>query len=178
MIFGSSEERQRTALAKEGARALARMTEWTLKPCAAALAPPLSALGYSDQAQVIVGYGHRQLSYRRIIAAVREARTDMLMIEPGHGIGRSKRFYLTLILCRGGQPIIHKGLRLWSEDFDSPLWLVPDPHDLDAYPCSFSLHPDGIRAETVLPYASPTAAEAGIKIADLRWIAEAGGHFL
>ena len=177
MIFGNSEDQQRTLLATEGARALAKMAGWTLEPCAA-LVSPLSALGYSGRAEIILGYWHRQLSYRRIIAAVRETRTNMLMIEPGHGIGRSKRFYLTLILCRGEQVIIHKGLRLWSEDFDSPLWLVPDPHDLDAYPGSFSLHPDGIRAETVLPYVSSAAAETGIRVADLRWMAEAGGHFL
>lgn len=178
MIFGSSEDRQRTALGAEGARALAKMAGWTLEQCGTALPPPLSAFGYSAQAEIIVGYWHRQLSYRRMIDAVRDVRTDMLMIEPSWGMGRWKKFHLTFILCRAGQVVIYKGLRLWSEDFDSPLWLVPNPQDIDADPCSFSLHADGIRAQIVLPYATPIDAQTGIKVADLRWMAEAGGHFL
>lgn len=178
MIFAGLQDRRRAALAAEGARALAKMAGWAMEPCGTVLALLLSAFGYSDEAQIIIGYWHHRFSYRKMIAAIQDARTDMLMIEPGHGMGRWKTLHLTLILCRAGQVIIHKGLRLWSEDFRSPLWLVPDPQDIDAYLCCFSLHPNGIGPEIVTPFADPIAAQMGLRVADLQLMAEAGGHFL
>lgn len=177
MIF-SNEDRQRAEVAADAAQVLARMVGAAIVPCDATVVPPaLAGYRYSERAGLIFAHSHRQLSFKKLLDAVREVRTDLLMVEPRRGIGRRTTFHISLILCRDGEVQIHHGLRLWSADVDSPLWLVPDPREADVRPHCFSLRPNGMKLEAATPFSDCALAQMGLKIADLRWTIEIGGHF-
>ena len=178
MTIFSNAARQRAELAADAAPALARMVGTAIVPCDATVVPPaLAGYSYSERAGLIFAHSHRQLSLKKLLDAVREVRTDLILVEPGHGFGRRTTFHISLLLCRDGEVQIHRGLRLWSADVDSPLWLVPDPRDADVRPHCFSLCPNGVKLETATPFTDPALAQMGLKIADLRWTIEIGGHF-
>ena len=178
MVHVNDEDRQRASAGEEAARVLARMAGWTTEACGAVLPPVLGVYRYSEPAGIIISHWRRDISFGKLLDAVRQTRTDILMLEPGYTNSSRKTYYLSLILARGGEVRIHRGLRLWSADFDSQLWLIADPKDRDLDPCFFSIAPGGVKHEAGAPFGDSVSAEAGLRIADLRWLAEINGNFV
>jgi len=58
--------------------------------------------------------------------AVREARTTVLVIEPGCTTDSRPTFYFTIVICRAGKVEWLPARRLWV-DLDRKPYLVPDP---------------------------------------------------
>lgn len=178
MVYVNEEDRQRISDGEEAVRALAKMAGWTTQPCDGLLPQILSGYRYSERAGLILGHWRREISFGKLLEAVRQTRTDILILEPGRDTSRRKTYYLSLILARAGEVRIQRGLRLWSADFDSPLWVVADPQDRDLDPCFFSIRATGLKEEAGASFGDPVSVQTGLRIADLRWVAEIGGHFI
>ncbi|PNP99506.1 hypothetical protein [Sphingobium sp. SA916] len=178
MVYVNDEDRQRISDGEEAARALAKMAGWATQPCDALFPQILSGYRYGKRAGLVLGHWRREISFGKLIEIVRQTRTDILILEPGRDTSRRKTYYLSLILARAGEVRLHRGLRLWSADFDSPLKIVADPRDRDLDPCFFSIRSTGVAEEAGAPFGDPVSAETGLRIADLRWVAEIGGNFV
>ncbi|UZW54861.1 hypothetical protein NUH86_15475 [Sphingobium sp. JS3065] len=178
MVYVNEEDRQRISDGEEAVRALAKMGGWATQPCDGLFPQILSQYRHSERAGLVLGHWRREISLSKLIEAVRQIRTDILILEPGRDTSGRKTYYLSLILARAGEVRLHRGLRLWSADFDSLLWVVADPRDRDLDPCFFSSRATGFKEEAGAPFGDPVSAETGLRIADLRWVAEIGGHFV
>src|SRR5690606_13083320 len=86
--------------------------------------------------------------------AVRDARTTVLLIEPGSTTDGKSTFYFTVIICRHGKVEHHPAMRLWAS-VERKLYLVPDPDGGEPEGECFVLD-RGVRAA---PLPTPTEIE-------------------
>lgn len=158
-------------------QALAGIAGWKLEPVPNFLPPCLGDCFYSPRAQIIIGPWRKEISLRRLMIAARDARLDILHVEPGWMSYGIPICYAALILSRNGELEVYRALRLWSEDIDSAPWLAPDPDDSQANQC-FDLRATGPKASASPPYADRDGHRMGLSIGRIRWHATAGGHLI
>ncbi|WP_132264992.1 hypothetical protein [Novosphingobium sp. PhB57] len=103
MIYVSAEDRKRSALAKQAARPLARMVDWTPEPCTSIMPPALTGFEYVDRVNIVIAHWHKRLSLAALIRAVAECRSDLLLVEQPHVVDPQANIYMTLLLCRDGE---------------------------------------------------------------------------
>ena len=82
MIYVSEEDRKRTALAKEAARAFAGMVGLIPMPCISIMPSVLADFEYDDRANIVMAHWQKKLSLTALIKAVVEFRRDLLLVEP------------------------------------------------------------------------------------------------
>lgn len=176
MIYVSEEDRRRTALAKEAARAFAGMVGWAPEPCTSIMPPALAEFGYVDQANIVIAHWHKKLSLTVLIKAVAECRTDLVLIEPSHAAGAQATIYVTLLLCRGGEVQIVTCLRLWLRGPGDAVHLVTDPDCGDKMRV-FTVDRSGIHLLPTSAWAKAEAEQLGFWIAKRHWQLAIGGHY-
>lgn len=177
MLYLTNEDRQRQTLARGAAQALADMAGWKTEPAPNFVHPCFGACLYSPRAEIIIAPWRKETSLRCLMRAAREARLDVLHVEPGWISAGIAIFYAALILSRNGGLEVYRALRLWSEDVDTAPWLVPDPDDSQNNPC-FDLCATGLKASASSPYVDRDGHQVGLSIGKIRWHAVIGGHLI
>lgn len=178
MFYLNREDRHREALAQDGLHALAQIAGWQIEPCPAFLPPAVHGYFYSSKADLILAPWRKNMSLRRLIAAAREVRLDVLLIEPTCCRPQTPTFRASLILCRAGETSVFRSLELWAADVEGPVWLVPDFADRDASPACFDLQRNRMAAEDQQPFSDIQSRELGLLIGAIRWTACVGGHLI
>ncbi|MEK7455354.1 MAG: hypothetical protein AABZ76_10600 [Pseudomonadota bacterium] len=176
MIYVSEEDRKRTALAKEAARAFAGMVCWTAEPCTSIMPPVLADFEYVERANIVMAHWNKKLSLTALIKAVAECRTDLLLVEPSQSSGKPAGNYITLLLCRDGEVQIFTGLWLWLQEPGGPMHLVTNPDGGDEMRAFMADH-SGIRPLPTLPWSSAEAERLGFWTARRHWELTIGGHY-
>ncbi|GFZ94140.1 hypothetical protein [Sphingobium fuliginis] len=177
MFYLNEEDRQREALAKNGTIALATIAGWQTEPCANVLPPVLAGYDYCRGPDLVLAHWRRNVSLGRLLAAVRETRLDLLLVEPAW-IGTAADFRISAILCREGDTHVFRGLRLWAADINGPNWLIPDPSDRDLDPRCFDLAMKRMTPDEQVPFSDPETRDLGLLVGGIRWKAMAGGHLI
>ena len=176
MIYVSEEDRKRTALAKEAARAFAGMVGWMIEHCTSIMPAVLAEFAYADCANIVMAHWQKKLSLTALIKAVAECRTDLLLVEPSQGSGQQASSYITLLLCRDGEVQIITGLWLWLQEPGGPIHLVTNPDGGDEMR-AFMVDRRGIRPLPTLPWSNAEAERLGFWIARRHWELAIGGHY-
>lgn len=177
MIYLNGDDRQREALAQEGALALATIAEWETEPCPALLPPVLGGYLYCRTSDLVLAHWRRNVSLGRLLAASRETRLNILLVEPAWMTTRSD-FRVSAILCDTGEVNVFRGLRLWCAGIDGPYWLIADPGDRDLDPRCFDLRVKRMTPEEHMPFSDLETRDLGLLVGGIRWKAIAGGHLI
>ena len=176
MIYVSEEDRKRTALAKEAARAFAGMVGWTPVPCTSIMPSVLTDFEYDDRANIVMAHWQKKLSLTALIKAVVEFRRDLLLVEPSHVSGKQRGNYITLLLCRDGEVQIVTGLWPWLQEPSAPIHLVTNPESRDEMR-AFIVGQSGICPLPTLPWSTAEAKRLGFWTARRHWELAIGGHY-
>ena len=176
MIYVSEEDRKRTALAKEAARAFAGMVGWMPMPCTSTMPSVLADFEYADSVNTVMAHWQKKLSLTGLIKAVAECRTDLLLVEPSHVSGTQAGNYISLLLCRDGEVQIVTGLCPWLQEPGAPIHLVTNPDGGDEMR-AFMVDRSGIRPLPTLPWSTAEAKRLGFWTARRHWELAIGGHY-
>lgn len=178
MFYRNKEDRNREALAENGLHALADIAGWQIEPCPAFLPSAVHGSFYCATADLVLTSWRKNLSLRRLIAAGREARLDILLIEPACCAPQALTFHATLILCRSGEIMIYRSLKLWAEDVEGSVWLIPDFADRDAERFCFDLSLKKMTPCERMPLSVADGPDLGLLIGSIRWKAVSGAHMV
>ena len=178
MVYLTNEDRRREVLAREGALAFAAIASWQTEPTTSTVPPAVAAYLYSPTVDVVLAHWGKNVSIGKLLAAARETRLDIVLIEPAWMTSGGPAFSISMILCRNGETSVYRGLRLWAADVESAAWLVPDPHDRDLDHVCFDLSRKRITPESHMPFCGAEARDLGLMIGGIRWKATVGGHLI
>lgn len=177
MIYLTKEDRQREALAQEGAQALATIAGWETEPCPVLLPPVFAGYLYCPTSDLVLAHWRRSVSLGRLLAAARETRLDIVLVEPAW-MATGSDYRVSAILCRAGETHMFRGLRLWGVGIDGPNWLIADPGDRDLDPRCFNLAMKRMTPDEQVPFSDPETRDLGLLVGGIRWKAMAGGHLI
>ncbi len=125
MKYENEEYGARYAHALKAAQNLASLAFYGLVDEPAIMPPALSeALNVPSEYLVLLPTGGDYPF--RLEQAVRETRSDVLVVEPDETMQGTPTIYFTLFRCAGGKIHCHRALRLWV-GFDRRVYLVPAP---------------------------------------------------
>jgi len=167
----TNEDRTREALASEAAATLATIAGWNTEPCPVILAPALSDYSYDPRAGIVVAPWRKHARLTRLMAAAREARVDIVQVEPGRTNAGQPTRYVALIICNNGNVEYYPALRLWTNGGESPFWLVPDPDEANLEPACFLLGAKALRPSSQSPFLNDAGRHAGLVHGDAAWTA-------
>jgi len=177
MFYLNQEDRQRERLASDGAIDLATIAGWQTEPCPNILPPVLAGYLYCRNSDLVLAHWRRNVSLSRLLAAARETRLDLLLVEPAW-MATGSDFRVSAILCRAGETEVYRGLRLWGAGIDGPNWLIPDPADRDLDPRCFDLSMKRMTPDQQVPFSDDETRDLGLLVGGIRWKAMAGGHLI
>ncbi len=162
MKYKNDDYRARYAHALKAAQNLASLACYGLvdEP---AIMPPALREGLNVPAEYLVilpsGGGYPSL----LEEAVRETRSNVLILEPGTTMNDASTICCTLLRCAGGKTHWHRMLRLWL-GFDRRVYLVPTPDGDDPEGACFVIA-KGVRSVDA-PWSNEVERDFGLNHAD------------